>query len=253
MIMDMSAITNAYKTAKRRLVLLDYDGTLMPLMPLPEQAKPTSEIRELLRKIGDDPNTACVIISGRQHEILDTWLGDLPLSFVAEHGALWRGPGVSWVRHATTEDASWKKVAGPLFETYAKLVPGSLLEEKTVALVFHYRNASSRDIDVKVPVIVEELRDVVRTSVTPLQLVEGDMVLEVMPLAVSKGGAAQEWQQKDSWDFVLAMGDDTTDESMFEVLATPAWTVKVGSGRTAARQRLETQQDVIRLLRMLVA
>src|SRR5438132_6903173 len=87
--METAKIVDAYKHATKRLLLLDYDGVLAPIVPLPEQAMPSKKMFALLEKLTADTRNTCVVVSGRDHETLDEWLGNLPLAFAAEHG-LWR-------------------------------------------------------------------------------------------------------------------------------------------------------------------
>lgn len=83
-----------YDQAVRRLVLLDYDGTLVAFKARPEDAKPTPELIALLQRLADDPANHVVINSGRDHYTLEKWLGNLPVSFAAEHGAFYKEHGV---------------------------------------------------------------------------------------------------------------------------------------------------------------
>src|SRR5438128_2988726 len=94
--MSKNEIIDAYRHAKNRLLLLDYDGVLAPIMPLPEQAAPSKKTRHILEELTNDPHTTCVVISGRPRETLDEWLGDLCLSFAAEHGLWRREYGSEW-------------------------------------------------------------------------------------------------------------------------------------------------------------
>lgn len=83
-----------YDQAAHRLVLLDYDGTLAAFKSKPEDAKPTPELIALLQRLADDPANHVVINSGRDHYTLEKWLGNLSVSFAAEHGAFYKEHGV---------------------------------------------------------------------------------------------------------------------------------------------------------------
>jgi len=76
------------------------------------------------------------------------------------------------------------------------------------------------------------------------------MIIEVRPKGIDKGQIAIEYSE--GADFVLAIGDDTTDEAMFEALPNNAWTIKVRPGETAARFQVQDVPDVYRLLRKLI-
>ena len=83
-----------------------------------------------------------------------------------------------------------------------------------------------------------------------LSVQQGNMILEVRPQSIHKGTAASN-QLKDNTEFVLAIGDDFTDEDMFASMPPHAFTVKVGAGRTAARYRAKSVAAVHDLLKKL--
>src|SRR6202008_4088029 len=80
-------IVESFQSAPSRLLLLDYDGTLVPIKSKPHEAYPDNEPLELLRELSSKPATEVVVISGRNYQVLDDWLGELPVNIVAEHGA----------------------------------------------------------------------------------------------------------------------------------------------------------------------
>lgn len=241
--MDSGQIIQAYRKANRRLFLLDYDGVLTPIVQRPELAKPDDEIRKLLRALGDDRRNKCVIISGRKHEELEQWLGDLPVSFVAEHG-LWQKTGPKWSLTSII-DTGWKDSIRTVMQEYAARLPGALIEEKYAALVFHYREVDSRQAEPAIKQLGRELR---ATMGQDLSLLEGKKVIEVLVKGVDKGQAAEQWLRRDDWDFVMAAGDDVTDENMFKVLPAEAHSFKVGAGATAARYAIKSQPVFISFL-----
>jgi trehalose 6-phosphate synthase/phosphatase len=235
----------AYRAASRRLLLLDYDGVLAPIMPLPEQAAPDEATRSLLRRLGADGRTDCAIVSGRYHGTLQEWLGDLPVAFAAEHG-LWRKDfGGEWQPTVTVE-ANWKGNVAAIMKQYVAMLPGSFIEEKDVALVLHYRNVTAPDVDEAVGNLIAELEPLLGPS--SLRILHGKKVVEVLPSDVNKGVAASFWTRKKSYDFILAAGDDVTDEALFGAMPTSAFTVKVGEGETVATHRVASQPEFMKFL-----
>ena len=75
------------------VLLLDYDGTLVPFAPIPALAEPDDQLVALLRDLADRPNTEVHVVSGRTQEALERWLGALPIGLHAEHGLLSRPAG----------------------------------------------------------------------------------------------------------------------------------------------------------------
>ena len=85
---DQTPIINAYKKTKQRIILLDYDGTLVGFESIPKKAKPDDDLKRMLAKLADDPKNNVVIVSGRDRHTLQQWLGDLKINLLASHG-LW--------------------------------------------------------------------------------------------------------------------------------------------------------------------
>src|SRR5215469_13025522 len=138
-----SEIHDAYVGANRRLLILDYDGTLVPFARRPQQAFPPAAALDLLNALGADSKNRVVIISGRSAENLERWFGTVQgLWLVAEHGTELRDPSApKWeiLRPQSTSD--WKTTVMPILEHFVDRTPGSFVEEKKYALVWHYRMA----------------------------------------------------------------------------------------------------------------
>jgi trehalose 6-phosphate synthase/phosphatase len=242
-------IAESYRRAHSRLLLLDYDGTLAPLKPTPPEAKPTHALLELLQTLASDTRNKVVIISGRDHQTLEMWLGRLPLDFAAEHGLWMKERGVAW--HMPREvDSSWKAAVRPVLAEFEQRVPGSNIEEKTAGLAWHYRTAAKPEQATQATrQLLAQLEPLVK--IHELTTLNGNKIIEVKSLGIDKGTIAQHWLGQRTWDFILAAGDDTTDEDLFKVMPASAHTIKVGTGRTAARMRLRSVRAVHTLLRTL--
>lgn len=243
-----SDITEAYAQAKNRLFLLDYDGTLAEIAPTPLEAAPTAEMLDVLERLTADPHSTVVIISGRPRHRLDEWLGHLPLHFTAEHGLAWRETGRAW--QALDVDTGWKPEVRAAMEQAAARVPGSFITEKTASLIWHYRTAEQ-------PKAVEPVLATLQHQLQPLanqaglHLASGKKVFEVRPAHIHKGQATTMWLAHSPWDFILAAGDDTTDEDLFAALPATAFTIKIGPGKTHAQQRLPDPAALLQLLDLL--
>ncbi len=244
----IAELQSSYQQATKRLLLLDYDGVLREFVKDPAAAKPTAQLLKLLKSLGDEPANEVVIISGRSKQDLASWFGDLSLALAAEHGAFFRRKGgKNW--HRTTQgDPAWYNQVKDLFNYYTVAVPGSLVEQKDTALVWHYRAASPYHAQKNLVAIRRLLKPILKRY--KLIAKDGHKVLEVHPRDISKGRAAQEWLIHDH-DFILAMGDDVTDEDMFKALPPSSYSVKVGRGQTAANYRLKNVNEVIHLLKKL--
>jgi trehalose 6-phosphate synthase/phosphatase len=237
-----------YHHSRRRLLLLDYDGTLMPFFARPEGAQPTENLLALLTGLAADPNNSVVIISGRCRATLESWLGSIDLGLVAEHGA--------WLKEKEWElleplAVEWKEEIRSILEMHMDRTPGSFIEEKECSLVWHYRKADAALASMR----ARELRDALLhlTANLDLGVLEGSKVMEIKHIGVNKGRAAQRWLGKEQWDFILAIGDDVTDEDIFAVLPESAYALKVGLGPSKARFNIASQHEVRELLQEMVA
>ncbi|RKZ26943.1 bifunctional alpha,alpha-trehalose-phosphate synthase (UDP-forming)/trehalose-phosphatase [bacterium] len=239
-------LLNDYSKSNTRLIFLDYDGTLVHFMEKPEKAKPSKELMELLSSLAHQVKNEVVIISGRERETLDRWFGDLNIGLVAEHGAWIKERGGEWEIIEPLED-TWKKEILPILELYVDRTPGSFIEEKEFSLVWHYRNCDAELADVR----VKELKDVLLNLTANLNIgiMEGNKVIEIKNTNINKGRAVLKWISKKEWDFILAIGDDMTDEDVFGVLPDTAYSIKVGLGLTRARFYIESVEKVRGLLK----
>ncbi|WP_303312461.1 bifunctional alpha,alpha-trehalose-phosphate synthase (UDP-forming)/trehalose-phosphatase [Hymenobacter sp. BT730] len=239
-----------YKAADQRLLLLDYDGTLAPFHPDPQRAQPDQEVHLLLRALCENPKNRVVIISGRDKTTLQKWLGYLPIDFIAEHGVWLRRAGDDWSLFQPLRN-DWKREIRPVLELYVNRTTGSFIEDKDYSLVWHFRRADADLGAVRARELLSHLSFM--TSNTDLQVLEGNKVVEIKNAGINKGTAAARWLSPEQPDFILAIGDDRTDEDTFRAMPTNAYTIKVGpGGRSQARFHVLSTIEVRKLLRSLL-
>lgn len=238
-------LIHAFQNAQSRTLLLDYDGTLVEFAKHPKEAVPDKKLLKLLATLGDDPRTHITIVSGRDAEILNNWFQGLPVSLVAEHGAAIKHLNDEWV-HQYEHDQSWKAVVRPTLEMFSRRCPGSFIEEKNHTLAWHYRNVDLELGFTRSRELLDNLLHLVRS--VHLQVIDGNKVIEVRVAGFDKGIAARKLLEEDESDFVIAIGDDKTDEDMFRALADRGITIKVGPGHSIAQYSLSKPQEVISFL-----
>jgi trehalose 6-phosphate synthase/phosphatase len=237
-------IAEAFCTASRRLLLIDYDGTLAPISEHPEDAAPDEVTLGLLRRISEIQSVSVVIVSGRDHQTLANWFDELRIHLVAEHGAALRTAGGDWQHHVEV-DPDWKDVVRTTFDSFQRVSPGAMIEEKRHTIAFHYRQMEVQQGFTRSRELLDCLHHLMRN--TNLTVVDGHKVIEVRAPGIDKGIAARRILQRYPSDFVLAIGDDKTDEDVFRALNNQAVTIKVGEELTAARYRI-AQNQVLDLL-----
>ena len=232
-----------FAAAEKRLLLLDYDGTLVPFAERPERALPDEELLRLLSGLSNV--STVVIISGRDRKVLEGWFGSLNVGLVAEHGAWVREPSGDW--HLLEPVSNhWMEQIRPIMELFVDRTPGAFVEQKEFSLAWHYRRCDPKLGAVR----ARELKNTLSQLVFNLNLevIEGNKVVEVRNANINKGRAAIHWVEKDAWDMIFSCGDDWTDEDMFSVLPDTAVTVKVGALTTQAKYVVESYVDVRRML-----
>ena len=240
-----AALLEAYRNAHRRLLLLDYDGTLVPFEGRPDTARPSHALLAALERLESDPRDEVVVISGRPRDTLDSWLGPVGVSLVAEHGAWVRKGDEPW-RLVKPLRTDWKAQILPLLKASADRLPGAFVEEKEYALVWHYREADLELASLREKELVDSL--VQLTANLEVTITQGDRIVEVRNAGVSKGSAAVEFLGSGDFDFVIAIGDDATDEDLFKALPESAFTIRVGLAGSRARFNVADHGEVLRLL-----
>jgi trehalose 6-phosphate synthase/phosphatase len=244
-------IKEKYKSSKNRLVLLDYDGTLVNYTKIPDTAMLPGHISEMIVKLDDNPGTKIFIITGRTHMDIDKVIDNLPVSVIAEHGAFLKESGV-W-KSQINEIYDWKKNIIPILNRITATCPGSFVEEKDYSLTWHYRNADDNPGYAHSRELIALLEKVIHTY--NLKILDGNKVVEILSKDTGKGRAVKKLVEQNIFDFILSIGDDATDEEMFEFFLhqSNAFTVKVGEGATYAKYKLDNIDDVASLLNQLSA
>ncbi len=243
-------IQRAYSRSKRRVIFLDYDGTLVPFASEPNAAAPDAALLELLRALTSDEANHVYVISGRERGSLDAWFHGLRLNFVAEHGAWLRQRGGEW-RLRRPLDVAWKERLQPILRAYVDQLAGALLEEKEFSLAFHYRRCDPELGAQRAKQLIYELTQF--TANLDVQVLEGKKVVEVRNAGVTKGAAAMQIATELGNDFILALGDDETDEDLFRALPPHATSIRVGTPFSHAQFSVTSYTQVRELLAALVA
>lgn len=242
-------IYNKFKESSKRLIFLDYDGTLVPFQNKPQLAIPSLELKDLLNDLTKLKNTEIVIISGRDKETLTKWMEGLEISIVAEHGAWILEKNKNWriFKQAPTD---WKPKIRPLLEQISDRLPGSFVEEKNFSLVWHYRSADPELAEIRVKELMDDL--FYYTANLDVTIMQGNKVIEVKNTGISKGYSGLDLIGIYKPDFIISIGDDWTDEDLFRALPETAITIKVGISPSIAKYNLKDYIEVRNFLRGLV-
>jgi trehalose 6-phosphate synthase/phosphatase len=244
-------VLDAYRRASRRLLMIDYDGTLVPFARQPWQAVPPPVVMRLLTSLAAEPHNCVAVTSGRTAEDLNRWFGAIKgLWLIAEHGAEVKSPlEASWEPLRSEVSTDWKSTVMPILEHFVDRTPGSFVEEKKYGVVWHYRMAEPEFGAWLANELVSMLEAML--AETDLRAFRGSKVVEVKPVWANKGEALDRLLTVlSSPDFLFAAGDDRTDEDLFEHMPTEAWTVHIGPGATRAAFVLPDFESLRRVLEM---
>ena len=234
---EIADLTRRLRSAPRLLLLLDYDGTLVPFASTPDLAAPDAGVKKLLTALAERPGTMVHVVSGRTRETLQRWLGGLPIGLHAEHGYWSRlHPTGSW-EPLNEKPLEWKPKVITTLEQFVSATPGSLLEEKSAGFAWHYRMVDpdfgalhARKLVLRLERELEGL---------PVDILSGDKVVEIRTQGINKGIVATSIILAQPGPLtVLAMGDDQTDEELFAALPGYGVSVHVGSRASRAHYRL---------------
>jgi trehalose 6-phosphate synthase/phosphatase len=246
----IEALLRRLRAAAHLVLLLDYDGTLVPFARTPELAVPDDDLRGLLRALAVRPHTAVHVVSGRPRETLESWLGDLPIGLHAEHGLWSREAGAPDWTAPPFPPATWRPAVLAILQDFAARTPGSLVEEKTASLAWHYRAADAEYGASQANELRVHLMQLLSNE--PVELLAGDHVIEVRPHGLQKGRIALEVSASAPARAVfVGMGDDRTDEDLFAALPPDGVAIHVGSRPSQAAIWLSDTAAVRRFLRAL--
>ncbi|HEX2958457.1 MAG TPA: trehalose-phosphatase, partial [Chitinispirillaceae bacterium] len=245
----ISEIKTAYQKAKSRIIFIDYDGTLIPFSKYPEQAVMNEKAEKIINALTNDHKNRVIIISGRDKDFLARQFEHANVTLIAEHGFFMKEPEQDWVTHITT-DLDWKEKVRPILNEYVDRCTGSFIEEKYASLAWHYRNVEADFAELRINELKDDLIEILKSN-SNLQELEGNKVIEIKSMTYNKGTVAAEFLQQSSADFVIAMGDDKTDEDLFKAMPPHAFTIKIGAGLSVAQYNLSKQRQIYDLFQEL--
>ncbi|XP_056175555.1 probable alpha,alpha-trehalose-phosphate synthase [UDP-forming] 7 [Syzygium oleosum] len=259
--LSIDIIVSAYLRSKSRAILLDYDGTVMPQTSM--NKRPSQEVISIINTLCADPKNIVFVVSGRG-KTLGEWLSPCSkLGIAAEHGYFMRwSADEDWQVCGQSNDFGWIQMAEPVMQLYTEATDGSSIEKKESALVWHHRDADPGFGSSQAKELLDHLESVLANE--PVAVKSGQYIVEVKPQGVSKGVVAEKilssmTENRRQADFVLCIGDDRSDEDMFEIFggATASGTLlsnasvfacTVGQKPSKAKYYLDDTSDVVLML-----
>nr|XP_027190909.1 probable alpha,alpha-trehalose-phosphate synthase [UDP-forming] 9 isoform X2 [Cicer arietinum] len=230
-------VVSAYKRTNCRAIFLDYDGTIVPQGFI--NGAPRPEVVSVLNNLCSDPNNTVFIVSGRGKTSLDKWFDQCEnLGLAAEHGYFIRwDEKSSWKMSHVSTDFAWKGIAEPVMRSYTEATDGSYIETKESALVWHYNDADSDFGSWQAKELLDHLENVLANE--PVVVKKGMYIVEVKLQGITKGLVVEQvlstlTKNGKSPDFVLCIGDDRSDEDMFESILNKSYGGETETSSSAA-------------------
>lgn len=237
---------------RKPLLVLDYDGTLSPIVSDPEKAILSGDMKEKLDQLSQVIQVA--VISGRDRKDVEEKVGLGHLIYAGSHGLDMAGPGELEIPEKVSGEIldSLKEAAGNLERKLGK-VKGCLVESKKFAIAVHFRNVAEEEVAIVRKAVSEEL-----AKHEKLKKGTGKKILELKPAMDWHKGRAINWlfdalELKKESGIPLFIGDDITDEDAFASIYGQGIGILVGTHgeKTAASFALENTEEVRQFLEQL--
>ena len=228
--LNVDLITKFYGQSFKRLIFLDYEGTLpsedtgqVKIDKLFKDRRPSEEILNLLTDLSNDKKNSVYIVAGKGKSQLEDWFGSVKnLGLSAEHGFLYKANSQDkWKYIVDTFDTEWRKSCVNIIEPYTQRCEGSFLEIKEFSVVWQYSECDQELGKAFASVITSELQVALKNK--DVKILNGKGFVEVIALGINKGYfvsyiVKEKVKQQKPPDFILCIGDDASDEKMFRFL-----------------------------------
>lgn len=207
---------DGWRRAGRIVLLLDFDGTLAPIVDRPEMAAMPDATRRALARVMAMDGVEVAVVSGRGMADVRDRLAIPDIAYAGNHGMEIEGAGLHRIHPEAAAARPQLQEVATRIDAGLEGIEGAFLEDKGLTLSIHYRLAPDR---------ADDVREIVRKAAggrPELKVTEGKMVLEVRPrVEWDKGRAVLfllEQMRPPREAPILYLGDDRTDEDAFRAL-----------------------------------
>ena len=240
------------------LLLLDYDGTLTPIVENPKKAVISKETKELLQKLSNSSHCALGIISGRSLQDIKNTVGIKDIIYAGNHGLEIEGPKIKFESQLSPR---LKEVIRNIYEELLlriSKIKGATIEDKSLTVSIHYRLVADKDmLELKRIMLKVTEPFIVRDKI---KVTEGKKVFEIKPpVKWTKGNvvlwllARQQFALGEGKVFPVYIGDDATDEDAFRALKNKGLTIFVGEPKPSeAAYYVKNTEEVVQLIKQIL-
>lgn len=246
----LEPVKRAFRYAARRLIILDYDGTLAPFAETPADAAPDRKLVRLLDELASDPATRLYIVTSRSRETMQGWFPGRNIGLCVDDGRVVKHPGDDdWVTLAEVS-TDWMGSVLPVMRSYAQTTPGAIVVRRSTSLEWHWRRCDPEFGQWQARELALNLSETMSNE--PVRVSHGPRVVAVRSQGVHKGLLVDTIGLNAEDDFIMVVGDDEDDEDMFRRLPAGSWSIRIGPHTSHAHYLAKRQASVPALLRTLV-
>lgn len=241
---------------KKPAIFLDYDGTLTPIVPRPEDAVISDEMKKTLKELAKIFTVA--IVTGRDKEDVENLVGLDELIYAGSHGYIITGPNGLFMEHPDSKKIIPKldEIEKEIEDVLKERTEGTQVDRKRYAIGIHYRNARPEDEEIVLDLVEEMLK-----KYPGHKKGEGKKIVEIKPNIDWHKGKAVDWildaLELSGKDDIIPMfiGDDITDEDGFQEIKDKGIGILVGGHgqKTAAKYALKNVFQVKEFFNRLIS
>jgi trehalose-phosphatase len=250
---DWAKLKRNVQSRKKKLLLLDFDGTLAPIALHPEHVVLEEITQKALACLARSRHFEIVIISGRSLKDLKSYFPLKNIIYVGNHGFEMKGKGFSTpsilLRKAKKARALIDLLTIRLQDSLEE-IPGVWIENKRYTLSLHFRDLTTTYLS-----LFQEKLKFLKKKCSDLPIVwrRGKKVWDLrLDIPWGKGEASLFLSRRFPRALPIAIGDDYTDEDMFESLRSRGITIRVGFRKhSLAKYYVKSPREVTRLLQEL--
>lgn len=258
--MDVDLVFSALadrRAGRHLLLLFDFDGTLCPFHPDPDNVQLTGTVRALLGSLALKPASTVGIISGRRLPDLHKRARIASDIYLAGfHGLEIESPGEAFMHPEAAAATPLMRGIAEAMSVHLPSLPGVFIEDKVFSIAMHFREAGAPIRAIAQERFLDAARDGLAAG--RLRLQPGACVLELLPGVAWDKGRALEWirervERTSGPTFSVYVGDDVTDEDAFRAVGPRGMTIAASDRAAGAEFRVDGPEGVERLLELLDA
>lgn len=244
--MRVGDLTSKYKAAQQRLIILDYDGVLVPIASHPGLTVPSAEVVKTIRNLERDKRNTVVLVSNRDTAYYEKYLLDTNIVLVAENGSLHHQPGHTW-KSVFKYNSSWIAKVAPALNELSSRYEGTFVQRRKTSLAWYYSTAKNKIAFSELRQVTTAIRALVNSN--EFSVYHGDGFIELYTKGIDAGSFIARWIGGREYDFIMSIAESRLDESMFGLFTQSAFLIRVCSGGfTHANYTLDKQEEVLPLL-----